>query len=226
MNKIILKLSCIFYLFVFISNIFSQSFEAIDGKIYIPTNDISTTATYYTFEDVKIFVARKSDGNIISHRDACQACGPAGFVQNGIAMKCNACGLEYEIDNLGVDNPGTCWPFYISNSTENDKLVLDQSELGVDLDNTSVYDQKIYPNSNMKLLNFSNLESTFVIPNEGNYKLAIYNLSGKIIAEINKTYSSGGIYREKFNDKAISRGEYLFSLKSNKGTIISKILID
>lgn len=225
MNKTILKLIYSSYLLMFFSNIQAETFEAINGKIYIPANDISGTATYYTFGDVKIFVARKSDGNIVSHRDACQACGPAGFIQNGTAMKCNACGLQYEIDNLGVDNPGTCWPFYISNSVEGDKIVFDQSELGVNIGNTPINKIPIKENFNIKLIKFSNLECSFSIPSAGNYQFALFNLSGKLIFSVDKTYGNGGIYTVKLRNKKIAKGEYVFAIKSTESAVVKNIII-
>lgn len=227
MTKLFLSRICVSFMItcLLINLSIAQGFEAKDGKIFIPTADITTTASYYTFDDVKIFVVKNSSGEIVTHQDACQACGPVGFVQNGTAMKCNGCGLQYEIDDLGVDKAGSCWPYYVSNRTEGDQLVLDQAELGVDLSNTNISNISNSKVNGMRILGFSNLKSSFVISKSGVYTLSLYSVSGKSLSEVTKSYSSAGTYSLKLIDKSLAKGEYLLSLKSNENIITEKVII-
>lgn len=215
----------LFLVELLVVSVVAQGFEAKDGKIFIPIEDISTTASYYTLGEVKIFVVMNSSGGIVTHQDACQACGPVGFLQNGTAMKCNGCGLQYEIDNLGVDKQGSCWPYYISNRTEGDLLVLDQAEIGVDLNTTGIFNHVNNSLSTMKILGFSNLEGSIVISKSGNYTLSLFSVSGKNISEITKSYSKAGNYSVRLLNRSLAKGEYLLTLKSNDNLITKKIVI-
>lgn len=207
------------------TSIYAQGFEAKDGKIFIPEKDITTTVSYYTFDDVKIFTVRNSNNEIITHQDACQACGPVGFVQNGTAMKCNGCGLQYEIDDLGVDNPGSCWPFFVSNRTDGDFLILDQAELGVNLGNTFISKIKSKNTNQMHILNITDLNSNVSVAKSGEYTLSIYSISGKLILNMKKSLLSKGNHQFLFNKK-LAKGEYLFRLETVNNSITQNVFIN
>lgn len=207
------------------TSIYAQGFEAKDGKIFIPEKDITTTVSYYTFDDVKILTVRNSNNEIITHQDACQACGPVGFVQNGTAMKCNGCGLQYEIDDLGVDNPGSCWPFFVSNRTDGDFLILDQAELGVNLGNTFISKIKSKNTNQMHILNITDLNSNVSVAKSGEYTLSIYSISGKLILNMKKSLLSKGNHQFLFNKK-LAKGEYLFRLETVDNSITQNVFIN
>lgn len=167
-------------LFIFLLTMITLAgeFQIIDGKVVFPESDITSTATYYTVKEVEFFVARNSKGVVISHKNACQACGPVGFVQNGTAMKCNGCGLEYELDILGVDNPGSCWPFYVPNSIVEGNIKIALTDLG--LDGTSVLSNHS-TSRNIRILSVSPKSVSFVIPENGRYTVSVATLQGKSI---------------------------------------------
>lgn len=208
-----------------VNSVMAQEFVAKDGKIFIPVEDITTTVSYYTFDDVKIFVVKNSSGGIVTHKDACQACGPVGFVQNGTAMKCNGCGLQYEIDDLGVDKAGSCWPYYVSNRTEDNSLVLDQMELGVDLKPTPVFSAKYNNNNYMSVINVAGLSSVVYVSKADSYNLSVYSVSGKLISEVRKTFGQAGQYSvETFKNK-LAKGEYFITLESSDQIVAKKIIV-
>lgn len=159
-------------------------FIIVDGKVVFPESDISETASFYKVKDVEFFVVKKGDGTIVSHKNACQACGPVGFVQNGTAMKCNGCGLEYEIDILGVDNPGSCWPFYVANSVNDPNVEITLSALG--LDDTPIV-QSQYVNAQLKVLALSPQAIFLQLPQSGDFSVVITTLQGKTVLQQNIT---------------------------------------
>jgi len=114
--------------------------ESKPAVFSIPLSDISEEAKFYEYdsdgETVKFFAVKASDGTIKTAFDACDVCGYAkkGYRQEGKNMVCNNCGNEYPIDGIGTENkqPGGCWPGYLPSKTEGDKLVIQNSDLGIE----------------------------------------------------------------------------------------------
>lgn len=192
-------------------------FTIVDGKVVFPESDISETASFYKVKDVEFFVVKKKDGTIVSHQNACQACGPVGFVQNGTAMKCNGCGLQYEIETLGVDNPGSCWPFYVPNSVNDPNVEITLSALGLD-------DTPILLNSE------HTIEATFLavspetvslhLPKKGNYTVSIATIQGRQI--LSQSVSSKG-ETVQMGLPSLAAGHYILQL-SGQGVDMKKLV--
>lgn len=194
----------------------ADEFDIVDGNVTFPTANVSEKATYYTVKEVEFFVAQKTDGTIISHKNACQACGPVGFVQNGTAMKCNGCGLEYEIEILGVDNPGSCWPFYVPNRVNGATVHIALSDLG--LEDTPVIQQNV--STGTTVLSVSSEAISFQLPAKGVYTVEITTLQGKNLLQ-KHIYNSGDFIRVE--TPMVAAGHYILQLRG-QGLDIKKVV--
>ncbi len=105
-------------------------------EVKIPLSEISTTAKYYTYDSggiaIKYFAVKGSDGKVRTAFDACEVCYRAkkGYSQVGSSMKCNNCGLQFRIDDLGTMNKGSgCWPAYLPNEVSGSSIIIKKTDL-------------------------------------------------------------------------------------------------
>ncbi|MFH1520832.1 MAG: DUF2318 domain-containing protein [Candidatus Micrarchaeota archaeon] len=105
-------------------------------KITIQLSDVSSTVKYYTYNSggvaIKYFAVKGSDDKVRIAFDACEVCYRAkkGYTQVGDSVKCNNCGLQFKIDDLGTKNKGSgCWPAYLPNEVQGDKIVIKKIDL-------------------------------------------------------------------------------------------------
>ena len=82
---------------------------------------------------IRYFAVKANDRTIKTGFDECDVCYRAGkgYRQEGEFMVCNNCGNRYPISGLGTENknPGGCWPGYLPNYIEGDKIIIKQSDL-------------------------------------------------------------------------------------------------
>ena len=105
--------------------------------IAIPLSDLSTEATFYTYEAsdgtvIKYFAVETSDGEPRVAFDACDVCHEAkkGYYQDGEYMVCRNCGNRYLTNQIGTANKGGgCWPGYLESSIADNELVIQVSDL-------------------------------------------------------------------------------------------------
>ncbi|MBU0532879.1 DUF2318 domain-containing protein [Candidatus Micrarchaeota archaeon] len=105
-------------------------------SISIPLSEITETVKYYQYDAggvaVRYFAVLGSDGVVRTAFDACEVCyrSGKGYTQVGSDVRCNNCGLSFEIDELGTKNKGNgCWPAYLPHQTNNDKVLIKKSDL-------------------------------------------------------------------------------------------------
>jgi len=114
-------------------NTAQESNQIIEAEVVkIPLSQVSETAEWYDYENVRYFVVKGKDGSIKSAFDACDVCYKSrkGYRQKGDDMICNNCGNYYPISGLGTKNlGGGCWPGYLENSIEGDYIVIKKSDL-------------------------------------------------------------------------------------------------
>jgi len=135
MNKWILVGVAVVAIVIFLNggfNLFETTTES-DETISIPLFEISENAEFYTYETIKYFAVKASDGTIKTGFDACDVCyaSKKGYKQEGDDMVCNNCGNRYPILGLGTENknPGGCWPGYLPSKIEGNNLVIKVSDL-------------------------------------------------------------------------------------------------
>jgi len=92
------------------------------GAVIVPLSELSTTMKKYSYDVngtiVRFFAVLGSDGKVRTAFDACQVCYKAkkGYSQVSNNVKCNNCGRQFSIDDLGTANKGAgCWPSYLPN---------------------------------------------------------------------------------------------------------------
>jgi uncharacterized membrane protein len=109
---------------------------ATQTEVQIPVSDLSTTATFYSYDSsgviVRYFAVKDSQGNVHVAFDACDVCYEAkkGYKQNGDVMQCLNCGKTFSITSIGTDNAaGGCWPSYLPMETNGTHIVIKISDL-------------------------------------------------------------------------------------------------
>lgn len=101
-----------------------------DGKLNVPTEGITETATYVNYETdgniVQLILVKGTDGVIRTVFNTCQVCNPspnAYFVQNGDTFTCQNCGNKFSTDQLGVLKGG-CNPAVVEELEETDDNII------------------------------------------------------------------------------------------------------
>lgn len=204
-------------LFLLACTLTAGDYQIVDGKVIFPESDISTTVSFYTVKDVEFFVAKNSSGKIVSHQNACQACGPVGFVQNGTAMKCNGCGLQYELDILGVDNPGSCWPFYVPNTINDGSVEIALTDLGIE--ETSILQTPVQK-VGATVLAVSPEAVSFHVPQKGVYSVSLSTIQGRQM--LSQSVSSKG-QTMQMRLPSLASGHYILHL-SGQGIDVKKVV--
>ncbi len=112
--------------------------EQIGDTIQIEMSDITNTAKFFSYNDngvsIRYFTVRGTDNLVRVAIDACDVCytEKKGYTQVGNNMRCKNCGLDFVIDNLGVDNQeGGCWPSYLPVTTETEVISIEISDLSL-----------------------------------------------------------------------------------------------
>lgn len=110
--------------------------QAIADSVGIPVSDVTQTARHYEYDangvKVRYFAVKGSDGEVRTAFDACEVCyrSNKGYTQVGNDMRCNNCGLSFNIDALGTKNQGKgCWPGYLPHKIVGDNVVIMKSYL-------------------------------------------------------------------------------------------------
>jgi high-affinity iron transporter len=76
---------------------------------------------------MRFLVVHKPGGTFQAALDACEICGPAGYVVRGNNLICRNCGSPIYIPSVGT--PGGCNPIALSSHVENGTLVIDFSHV-------------------------------------------------------------------------------------------------
>jgi hypothetical protein len=114
--------------------------KAFSQTVTHPASEVTTSAKFYkyrhnisasNFKDIGYVLVRSANGDIKSAFNACDVCYPAnkGYSQSGTKLRCNNCGKTFEIDKLGTQTPGGCWPSHLPNSVNGGDVVLTVPEL-------------------------------------------------------------------------------------------------
>ena len=106
-----------------------------DGNIVIKTKDITTKATYISYEyegvTIGLLAVRDSKNNVKVVVNTCQSCGGspnAYFVQVGNKIQCQNCKNMFAIDELDNLEDGGCNPIAIKDKKTQDEIIT----IGVD----------------------------------------------------------------------------------------------
>ncbi|MEM4330513.1 MAG: DUF2318 domain-containing protein [Candidatus Pacearchaeota archaeon] len=136
-NKKILTSVFILVGFLIIFSLFAEKKIKRSGDIRIPLSEISEQAKWYEYSidgvKMRFFVVKAEDGSIKTAFDTCDICykKKRGYRQEDKYMVCNNCENRYLINNLGTENENNkgCWPGYLPNRVEDDKIIIKKKEL-------------------------------------------------------------------------------------------------
>ena len=89
-----------------------------EGNVVIPTETVSTSATYYNYDasgvTVQLVAIRDAEGKAHISFNTCQSCSPspkAYFFQQGSVLQCANCGFTFAPAEVGVSHGGcNPWP--------------------------------------------------------------------------------------------------------------------
>jgi hypothetical protein len=120
--------------------VIGQSNSASAQSVKQSKSELSTTAKHYKFtyiisktqiKDIEYILVLSSKGEVKSCFNACDVCYTAhkGYSQSGTKLRCNNCGKVFEIDSLGSQGSGGCWPGHLVHSLEGSNVVINESEL-------------------------------------------------------------------------------------------------
>lgn len=105
-----------------------------EGKIIIPTENITTTVTFVNYEVegviIQFIVVRGTDGVVRIAFNTCQSCNPspnAYFKQVGEYLQCQNCGNQFHIDKIGEEKGG-CNPAVVEEFEEQEnQIIIDEN---------------------------------------------------------------------------------------------------
>ncbi len=103
-----------------------------NGAASIPVSAVSDgdLHRYFTKEDgtdVRFWLYKKPDGNIVAVFDACTICGALGFKKDGHGFVCKNCSAPINPQTVGT--PGGCNPIPLKATVTGDAVVIQESEL-------------------------------------------------------------------------------------------------
>lgn len=114
----------------------AQADNDFPDMVWIPLSEVTETVKHFEHDTggvtVRYFAVRGSDGAVRTAFDACEVCyrSRKGYTQVGNDVRCNNCGLSFNIDDLGTENQGKgCWPAYLSNEVRDGKVFIKNSDL-------------------------------------------------------------------------------------------------
>jgi len=110
--------------------------QQTETEVRIPISDISTTATFYSYDSnsvtVRYFAVKDKQGPVHVAFDACDVCYEAkkGYKQNGDLMQCLNCGKTFSITSIGTENTaGGCWPSFLPMNIDGNDVVIKIADL-------------------------------------------------------------------------------------------------
>lgn len=180
-----------------------------------------------THKIIEYFIVEATGGAIKVAFNACDVCygNHLGYSQVGTDMKCNNCGNQYAIDNLGTAGTGGCWPGYLPHTVVGDSIVINHSDLIAGeyyflLQTTSGIDDV---SNNTLHFNLIKRQNELILNMSSNKKkeINVLNINGKQI------YSASSSNLEvRISTNQFSAGVYIISVRENGKVNNQKIFID
>ena len=114
----------------------STSIQHNDTTVFIPLADLSTTATFFSYDangvTIRYFAVKDAQGDAHVALNACDVCYPEkkGYTQVGDVMQCLNCGRQFVITSIGtVNTEGGCWPSYLPITTNGSMATIKIADL-------------------------------------------------------------------------------------------------
>jgi FTR1 family protein len=133
--------SFIFILLVTAEFIYAKSVNApspaaqirfTNGSVTIPLaqvsdGDLHRFAARENGTELRFLLYRKPDGKVVAVFDACEICGPVGFVKGPNGLVCKNCASP--INSQSVGTPGGCNPVPLHSTVNGDRVVIKEADL-------------------------------------------------------------------------------------------------
>ncbi len=198
-----------------------------------PQSEVTTTAKHYSYKYkisesqykmIEYILVRASNGDIKSTFNACDVCYPShkGYSQSGTKLRCNNCGNTFEIDALGSQGSGGCWPGHLVHSLDGDSVVVTAPELykgeyfflmlisGVNDSPDNLFSIENTDNVNLSVrLKDSNLKNFKVLDLNGNMCKNISYSSNEFNLDISDLSSGLYFVLAEFNGQPVSKRFYI-----------------
>lgn len=193
-----------------------------------PVSEISTTANYYSYtyiinattkKEIEYFIVLDGSGNIKTAFNACEVCYRAdkGYSQVGDIMKCNNCGNQYAINNLGSQGQGGCWPGYLPHTISADEIVILISEiekgayLFPDEQISGINDPKELPSSFILFVKGNEIQLR--MPSSADRKVCLFDLNANIYNSISTSSNELSL-----NTSSLACGVYIITVEEGGKT--------
>jgi hypothetical protein len=167
--------------------------------VKIPKSEVSTTGKHYKYtykispsqhKVIEYILVLASNGDVKSCFNACDVCYPShkGYSQpqNGPKLRCNNCGNQFVINDLGSQGSGGCWPGHLPNTIEGDNVVITAADLAKGeyffVSQTTGVQEYLQNAFSIENLDNSELRVKLNIPHKNNFN--IIALDGKLCKQI------------------------------------------
>ena len=192
-----------------------------------PVSDLSTTIKKYNYtykisesqeKVIRYIIVKASTGDIKSTFDACDVCYAynKGYSQKNNQLICNNCGNKFNIDDLGTQGSGGCWPGHLIHTTDADNVIINVS----DLVNGAYYFpaqtiSDVYENTSNDIPNslsiFNNNNDLIIkLQNTGQRNFRIFSLNGFIHKSVSNSEKELSL-----NISDLSSGIYILSVEES-----------
>jgi len=133
--------SFIFIVLVTAEFIYAKSVNALspatevsftNGQVSIPLSQVSD-GDLHRFSareggtEIRFLLYQKPDGKVVAVFDACEICGPVGFVKGPNGLVCKNCASP--INSQSVGTPGGCNPVPLHSSSNGGAVVINEADL-------------------------------------------------------------------------------------------------
>ena len=104
----------------------------VNGEAHIPVaavsdGDLHRFVAKEDGVDVRLWLYKKPDGNIVAVYDACAVCGAVGFKKDGRGFVCKNCSAPINPQSVGTE--GGCNPIPLKSAVAGDAVVITEAEL-------------------------------------------------------------------------------------------------
>lgn len=102
------------------------------GLVSIPIQQVSDGdlhrfVAHENGADIRFLLYKKPDGKVVAIFDACEICGPVGFVKGPNGLVCKNCASPINAQSVGT--PGGCNPVPLHSSENDNAIVIQEADL-------------------------------------------------------------------------------------------------
>lgn len=210
-----------------------SGYDAKAQSVSHSKSGITTTVSNYSWwyqitsntgKNIEYFLVQDSNGNIKAAFNACDVCYNAhlGYSQVGMNMKCNNCGNQYAISDLGSAGTGGCWPGHLPHSEGSTEIFINHSDL-----ETGAYYFLLLTgiNENANGSGLFSIEQDINalkvnLPEKSESKIKIFDITGK--EKVSCVHNTSGF---SINTQLLKQGIYILCIEQNGKPYTEKFVV-